>query len=254
MKIDKIKTHKILAGELLLDVIKQYLPEIPDKSILVITSKIMSICQSRIIPKNKIQDKSMLIQEEADFYLEGSYSEKYGIWLTIKNGILIPTAGIDESNGNENYILYPINIAAELEYIWNYLKTKHQIKHFGVLLTDSHTTPLRRGVTGIALGWCGFQPLHNYIGAPDIFGHPLRVTQLNIVDALASAAVLVMGEGNEQTPLAVITASEKIIFQDRAPTEDELKSVSISIEDDIYAPLISSVEWQSKNKKENDNE
>lgn len=226
----------------------------PERSILAITSKIISLCQNRIVNKRKVQDKFELVKKEADLYLEGDYSEKYGICLTIKNGILIPTAGIDESNSNENYVLYPIHIQEEAAKIWNFIRDYYQKNEIGVLITDSHTTPLRRGVTGIALGWCGFQPLRNYIGKPDIFGNLLRVTQTNILDTLASAAVFVMGEGNEQTPLALISSvGRNVIFQQNPPTKAEIQSVSISLEDDLYAPLIKTANWkESKNSKNNE--
>lgn len=248
MKVKSFKTHKILPGEILFDIILKYVSEIPEESILVITSKILSICQSRILSKEDIQDKFKLIQQEADAYLEGDYSEKYGVCLTIKNGILIPTAGIDESNSNGNYILYPIHIQKEATLLWEKLKAVYQRKKIGILITDSHTTPLRRGVTGIALGWCGFQGLYNYIGKPDIFGNLLRVTQLNILDSLATTAVFMMGEGDEQTPLALITEIGKPIFQDRPPTEEEVQSISIGIAEDLYAPLLQSAAWKTKQK------
>lgn len=199
-----------------------------------------------MVPKQDIDDKFELVRQEADLYLEGDYSQKYGVCLTIKNGILIPTAGIDESNSNDCYVLYPIKIQEAVVSLWKALKSHYQINHLGIIITDSHTTPLRQGVTGIALGYCGFQPLYNYIGLPDIYGNALRVTQLNILDSLAAAAVFVMGEGNEQTPLALLTDIEKIVFQNVPPTTDELKSLSIAIEDDLYAPLINSVHWKSQ--------
>lgn len=246
MIVNSIKTHKILPAESILKVIEEYVPSLPEKSILVITSKILSVCQNRVIKRETVSDKFELIKSEADLYLEGDYSEKYGICLTIKNGILIPTAGIDESNADENYILYPVNIQEEAAVIWKFLKEQHHRREIGVLITDSHTTPLRRGVTGIALGWCGFQALHNYIGQPDIFGKPLRVTQTNLLDSLASSAVFVMGEGNEQTPLAFITDVDKMTFQNRPPSKEEVQCVSIPIEEDIYAPLIKTADWKIK--------
>lgn len=248
MKVISFKTHKILPGEILADIILKYIPEMPEESILVITSKILSICQNRVLSKEEVPDKFKLIQQEADAYLEGDYAEKYGICLTIKNGILIPTAGIDESNSNGQYVLYPIHIQKEATLLWEKLKNAYQRKKIGILITDSHTTPLRRGVTGIALGWCGFQGLYNYIGKPDIFGNLLRVTQLNILDSLATAAVFMMGEGNEQTPLALITEIEKPIFQDRPPSEDEVQSIAISMEEDLYAPLIHSAAWKTNQR------
>jgi dihydrofolate synthase / folylpolyglutamate synthase len=225
------------------DLIIQVIPIIQEKSVLAITSKILSLSQNRVIPINAVPDKHSLIQEEADYYLEGDYVKQYGVCLTIKNGILIPTAGIDESNANAHYILYPIQIEAAISDIWHALRAHYQIQDLGILLTDSHTTPLRRGVTGIALGWCGFKPLYNYIGTPDIHGRLLAVTQLNLVDSLASAAVCVMGEGNEQTPLVLITEIDKLVFQNAPPTDAELQSVVIPLEEDLYAPLLNSVAW-----------
>jgi putative folate metabolism gamma-glutamate ligase len=246
MKISSYKTHTIETMESLVEVIIKYIKNVSERSILVITSKIMSVCQNRVLPKRDVNSKFQLIQKEADLYLEGDYSKKYGICLTIKNGILIPTAGIDESNGNGHYILYPIHIQEEAVLIWKALKEEYQCNELGILITDSHTTPLRRGVTGIALGWCGFQPLYNYIGTPDIYGNPLHFTQLNIIDSLATSAVFVMGEGSEQTPLALITDLEKIVFQQRPPSDEELRSISIPITEDIYAPLITAVDWKSQ--------
>lgn len=244
MQLKSYKTHVVTPGESLLKIITQHVPDIPEKSILVITSKILSLCQNRILSKEAVKDKLALIQQEADLYLEGNYIEKYGVCLTIKNGILIPTAGIDESNSDDHYILYPLNIQTEAEKLWKALKEAYHCHELGILITDSHTTPLRRGVTGIALGWCGFQPLYNYIGKPDIYGRLLKCTYMNILDGLAAAAVFVMGEGNEQTPLALITDLEKIVFQDQSPTEAEIHSVSISLEEDLYAPLVASVNWR----------
>lgn len=244
MHVKSYKTHVVTEKDSLVKIITQHVANIPEKSILVITSKILSVFQNRIIPKNAVNNKFQLIQQEADLYLEGDYAKNYGVCLTIKNGILIPTAGIDESNSDGNYILYPVNIQAEVIKIWKALKEAYQCTELGVLITDSHTTPLRRGVTGIALGWCGFAPLYNYIGKPDIYGNLLKCTQLNILDGLAAAAVFVMGEGNEQTPLALITDVEKVVFQDRSPTEEEVKSISILLHEDLYAPLINAVDWK----------
>ncbi len=244
MHLKSYKTNIIQPGASLLQAITQHVRAIPEKSVLAVTSKILSICQNRILPKDAVKDKIALIQQEADLYLEGDYIKKYGVCLTIKNGILIPTAGIDESNSNEHYILYPLNIQAEAEKLWQSLKAHYRCNHMGILITDSHTTPLRKGVTGIALGWCGFKPLYSYIGNPDIYGRPLKCTYKNILDSLASAAVFMMGEGNEQTPLTLITDIETIVFQERVPTKSEIESITIPLTEDLYAPLITAVNWQ----------
>ena len=121
---------------------------------------------------------------------------------------------------------------------WHFLREKHAVQNLGIIISDSHTAPLRRGVTGIALGWCGFQPLYSYVGKPDLYHNPLRVTHINLLDALATAAVLVMGEGNEQSPLALIEDAPKITFFDREPTPEEETSIHIPIAEDLYGPLL----------------
>src|SRR3989338_9337719 len=87
---------------------------------------------------------------------------------------------------------------------------KSSVKNFGVIITDSHCQPLRRGIVGFALSYWGFNPLRDYIGTPDIFGHNLRVTKMDVADALGTAATFVMGEGIEQTPIAIISGVEEI--------------------------------------------
>jgi putative folate metabolism gamma-glutamate ligase len=220
------------------------LPRLTEHIVVAITSKIISLCEGRVVQKSPEVDKKKLIQQEADVYLEETEENLYNISLTIKNRLLIPNAGIDESNGENAYILYPENIQRTATEMWHFLREKHQVKNLGILITDSHTTPLRRGVTGIGLGWCGFSALKNYRGTPDCFGNKLKVTQVNNLDALAAAAVYVMGEGNEQTPFATIQGFSTLEFQQYPPTEAEIKAVSISLEEDLYAPLLTKAKWR----------
>lgn len=245
MNVKAIQTHPIEPGEQLETILDHYIITLSEQTILVITSKIISICQGRLLSKESVS-KEVLVQQEADAIAQTS-ENPYGHYLTIKDNILIPSAGIDESNGDNVYILYPQNIQSTAIALWNYLRKKHTIKHLGVLITDSHTTPMRRGVTGIALGWCGFEPLYSYIGKPDLYGNPLRDTQLNLLDGLATSAVLVMGEGNECTPLAFINNVPRISFLTRPPTAEEEKSILMPMEEDLYAPLLMNTKWL-KNK------
>ena len=241
MYIEAIKTHRIEPKESLEALLDHYILYLLEKDIIVITSKIISICQGRFISKEEIS-KEVLIRQEADLILE-TKQNPFDLYLTIKDGILIPSAGIDESNVHGVYILYPQDVQKTAFSLWKYLRKKYSIQNLGILITDSHTTPMRRGVTGIALGWCGFEPLYSYINKPDIYGNPLHVTQVNILDALATSAVFVMGEGNEQTPLSLIRNAPKISFLDRPPTLDEERNIAIPIEEDLYSPLLMSAKW-----------
>ena len=77
-------------------------------------------------------------------------------------------------------------------------------------MTDSHVTPLRRGVTGLALAYAGFEGVESQVGKPDLHGHPLRFTEKAVADDLAAASVLVTGEAGESTPFAVVRGGRPV--------------------------------------------
>lgn len=243
MKISAIKTNKILPGKkTLFQVLDRYVPSLPERSVLVVTSKIIAICEGSVV-RMEDADKDDLIKQESTYYLPRDQN-KYNVSLTITRNNLVATAGIDESNANGHYVLWPKNLQKSANEIRSYLKKRFKLKNVGVLISDSRTTPLRWGVTGIAIGHSGFAALNNYIGKPDIFGRMIEHTMVSVVDALAAAAVYVMGESNEQTPLAVVEDIPSITFQNRNPSDKELKKKAIALEDDLYAALLTSVKWK----------
>lgn len=247
MKITTIKTEKILPGKsTLYQILNKYLPTLKENSILAITSKVVSICEGRVVKHDTIS-KEELTKREADYILQSEKSP-YGIYLTLKNNILIPNAGIDESNGGGFYILWPKDAQKTANEVKTYLQKKFKLKNIGVIITDSKTSPLRWGTTGIAIAYSGFSPLNNYIGEPDIFGKKLRVTKANIMDGLAASCVLVMGEGREQTPLAVVEDLTFVKFQEKNPSRVELRNLNIAIEEDLYAPLLKKGKWEKQSK------
>lgn len=243
MQISAYRTEKIHKGDQLYQVLSTSLPRLTERNIVVITSKIVSLCENAVVPNEGRISKRKLIRRESEYFLEECLS-RYGITLTIKNGVLIASAGIDESNGHGYFVLWPRDALQTARQIWSYLKEKYRLKQLGIIICDSHTTPLRWGVTGVGIAWCGFKPLNNYIGTPDIFGRKLHVTKASVLDGLAAAAVVAMGEGNEQTPLAVISDLPFVSFMNRPPNQKEINEIRISLKDDIYAPLIDSPKWR----------
>ncbi|OGF52454.1 hypothetical protein A3H04_00955 [Candidatus Giovannonibacteria bacterium RIFCSPLOWO2_12_FULL_43_11c] len=243
MKIIPIKTHKIKAFEedifLILD---KYVRRMPEGSILAVTSKIISLCEGRVVKIGDV-DKDELIKSEAEFFLPRKLS-RYKIIFAIKNGILAPSAGIDESNADGYYVLWPKDPQETANEIRKYLKRKFRLKRVGVVITDSKTTPLRMGTSGVAIAHSGFEALLDYIGTPDIFGRKLKMTKANIMDALAATAVLVMGEGAEQTPLAIIEDLPFVKFKSSDPSKSELRDLKIELDDDLYAPMLKAVKWR----------
>lgn len=233
----------------LFKVIEKSIKKLPENSVLAITSKVISISQGRCVPLSQTIKKDSLIEKEADFYLPRSYVPHSWCMHTIKNNIFIPSAGIDESNADGYYILWPKNLNRTAKEIWTWLKKKYHLKNIGVIITDSHTIPLRRGVLGISLAHYGFEPLKDYRGESDLFGRLLKMTQTNIADGLAVASVLLMGEGSESTPICIITDIPWVKFVSK-PKKSKLpfSSFEIKTKEDLYWPLFSSVPWK-KGKK-----
>lgn len=206
--------------------LKSYL----EGSILAITSKIVSLSEGKLIPKSQVSDKDELIRSEADYDL-GKVA--FDCRLTIKEGLFIPSSGIDESNSeNGDYILYPENPFKSSQMIYENLIKHYNLNDFGIIMTDSHTMPLRQGVMGIALSYWGFKGVKNMIGKHDLFGRHLKMTQMDLADGLATAAVLMMGEADECSPLALIENPPVEFSKTTDPSE-----ISILPEKDLYYPL-----------------
>lgn len=247
MKVKAYKTHKITEKDTdIFQILDHYLPEIQENTVVAVTSKIVAICEGRIIATDKAS-KDNLVKQEADYYLpkEGN---QYNVFLTIKNNIFVVTAGIDESNTEGNYILWPENPQESANKIREHLTKKHNIQSLGVIITDSRSTPLRWGVTGVAISHSGFLFLNDMIGSPDIFGKPLKTTRVNVGDSLATAAVVEMGEAGNQTPLAVITDVPYVQFQTRNPNKEEVELLHVDMNTDFFSQLLTSVPWKRGKK------
>jgi dihydrofolate synthase / folylpolyglutamate synthase len=243
MIVQPYKTHKITAGDNMYKLLDKYLPKLEEKSVVAVTSKIVGICEGRLIKAQSTEQKFKLAEKEAEYYLPPEENQ-YGIMLSINHNLLVASAGIDASNSDGYFSLWPKDPQKSVNNIREYLVKNHKRKHLGVILTDSKLSPLRWGVTGYAITHSGFKALNSYIGKPDLFGRIMHAEQTNVMDSLASAAVVTMGEGDEQQPLAVITDVPFVTFQDRNPTQKELEALKIAIKDDVYAAMLRSVRWR----------
>ena len=246
MNIRAIKTRKLIPPrDDLWEVLEQSLPALEEETVVAISSKIVSIGEGRCIPKEDVTDKDALVLREATLYIDRKDSPS-NFMHTITHGLLAPTAGIDASNAADHYVLWPQDPARSAAELWRRLRRRHGVRRLGVILTDSRSTPLRRGVTGYALAHHGFRPLRDYRGTRDLFGRKLRSSQSNVADALAAAAVLEMGEGREQTPVALITNVTDIRFIQRAaaPGERNFTTLEVPLEEDLYWPLMKRAPWK----------
>lgn len=227
MIIKAIKTRIFQEGDDLFAFIAGYFKKIPEKSVVVVTSKIVALAEKRTAIIKNSQTKNKLIRAESELAIRTKYA-----WLTIKDGLVMPSAGIDESNANGKLILLPKDSFKTARFLRQRLQQKYGVKQLGVLITDSRTLPLRAGIIGVALGYAGFCGIKDYRGKPDIFGRKFHFSRVDTADSLAAAAVLLMGEGREQQPLAIIEKAP-IKFCDKIHRQE----LRIDIQDDMYRPL-----------------
>ena len=190
--------------------------EVKDGDILALASKAVATAENRIRKLTSVKPSKMAEKIAARFGLDPRFAEVVLLeadrvyWgapkalLTQKNNILIPNGGADQKNAPMgNVVLWPANPDGAAEKIRNEVH-KRTGKHVGVLIVDSHVTPLRMGTTGIAIGLAGFEPIRDCRTTKDLYGRTILMTTHAIADDLASAAHFVMGESSEQTPAVLI--------------------------------------------------
>jgi len=119
--------------------------------------------------------------------------------VTTSFGHTCVNAGIDQSNvASGRILLLPKNPVASAEAIRERLG-----RDCAVIITDTCGRPFRCGVAGLAVGWAGVAALRDWRGEKDLHGRSLEITLEAIVDEIASAANLLMGEAGDGTPAVV---------------------------------------------------
>ncbi len=215
-----------------------------DRSVVAVTSKAVSIQEGRCVPLDHFTSRDELAKQEADYYLPRERTPGEFALHTLKDGRWCGSAGVDKSNANGFYILLPCDVWYSAENILKFLQYQQPHKTLAVIITDSVSQPLYRGIRGAALSFAGLDPLFSYGGRQDLFGRVIRWGRVNVADALASAAVWVMGEGGDAQPLALISDLPPELFMpENYDPSLPFSSFQVPPEEDLYRPFLESVEW-----------
>ncbi|MCF7815715.1 MAG: coenzyme F420-0:L-glutamate ligase [Candidatus Pacebacteria bacterium] len=227
MQIKPIKTSIHCISDDLFSFIVSHVKRLDDGEILVVTSKIVALSQGNIISHDMYTEylKNVSMQ---------SIQTPWATFTHTNEGWCI-NAGIDESNAQDSLITLPKKPFECAHALLKKLKRHYGLKNLGLIITDTRSVPLRVGTIGRTIGCAGFHPFKSYIGKKDLFGRKSRVTISNVADALAAGAVLVMGEGNEQTPLAVIQNAPITFTQSKLKNEET--RLFLLPKDDIFTYL-----------------
>ena len=235
MQLLPLKSGRLESGSDLLRAIQNALESngqsLKEKDILVIASKALAYSQGRLKDVRDKKEFRKLVRAESDAVLEEG-----DMIITLKNKILIPNAGIDNSNTPKGMVvLWPKDPFGSARAFQSKLKKRFNLKKLGIVISDSHCQPLRSGTTGITIGWAGFEGVQDVRGKKDLYGKKMTYTQIAVADDLASAANILMGETDASMPF-VIVRDAPVKFTEKKFSE---KDYFISPKECIYTGFYS---------------
>jgi len=211
-------------AELVLERARHLHIPIANGDVLVIGHKIISKSEGRIVRLREVKPSARAVRiarkclkdpRLVQLILNESrrvIKVKPGILLVeTKHGIVCLNAGIDKSNveGPDTYCLLPKSPKRSAASIAKRI-LKQTGKRVQVIVTDTYSRPFRAGQSEFAIGASGLDPFVDYRGAKDLFGNVLKFKFVSIADELACAGELVMGQGAEGVPAAIIKGTNRI--------------------------------------------
>lgn len=221
---------EITPGMQLGDVIAQACADEPngplrDNDVLVVTQKIVSKAENRLVPidANDPLSHKALVEQEAVRIVR----RRGDLIITeTSHGFVCANSGIDLSNVERGYAaLLPIDSDRSARRIRDIITAKLGV-NVGVIISDTFGRPWRKGLTDVAIGVAGIAGVVDLRGTEDALGRVMQVTEVAVADELASAAELVMGKSTG-VPVAVVRGADPSWFRDssmseivRPPSED----------------------------------
>jgi coenzyme F420-0:L-glutamate ligase/coenzyme F420-1:gamma-L-glutamate ligase len=200
---------EITAGVELAGLIADAGPSLADGDILVITSKIVSKAEGRVVQV----DREQAIDAESVRVVARRGPTRI---VETRHGLVLAAAGVDASNTPPGtVVLLPEDPDGSARRLRKALMDRLGVR-IGVLITDTLGRPWRAGQTDAAIGAAGVAPLRDYRGTPDTFGVALEVSVAAVADELAGAADLVKGKA-AGIPVAVVRGLADLVTEADGP-------------------------------------
>jgi coenzyme F420-0:L-glutamate ligase/coenzyme F420-1:gamma-L-glutamate ligase len=175
-----------------------------DGDVVVVTHKVVSKAEGRLVATGSEEAHRAVVLAEATEVLRRRGSM---IIAVTRHGFVCANAGVDRSNvPGDAVVLLPIDpdrSAHTLRTRWE----RATGARLAVVVSDTFGRPWRRGLTDVAIGVSGIDPILDLRGVPDATGRTLEVTEIAVVDEIAAAADLVMGK-DRGIPVAVVRGLE----------------------------------------------
>ena len=200
---------EIEAGADLAGLIAGAAPGLADGDIVVITSKIVSKAEGRVVRS----DRERAIDAETARVVARRGGTRI---VETRHGLVLAAAGVDNSNTAPGTVaLLPEDPDGSARRLRKALRDRLGAK-IGVIVTDTLGRPWRNGQTDAAIGVAGVPPVRDYRGQPDTFGMQLEVTVAALADEIAAAADLVKGK-TTGIPVAIVRGLADLVTDDDGP-------------------------------------
>jgi coenzyme F420-0:L-glutamate ligase/coenzyme F420-1:gamma-L-glutamate ligase len=180
-------------------------PWLRDGDLLVVTSKIVSKTEGRLVAVPEEGPERERARQEAVAAETARTVATRGPTRIVAthHGFVMASAGVDASNVERNQLaLLPKDPDASARALRTAIAERYGLR-VAVIISDTMGRPWRNGLTDVALGAAGVEPLHDHRGRTDPYGNELQLTQTAMADELAAAADLVKGKTN-RVPVAVV--------------------------------------------------
>lgn len=180
-----------------------------DGDIVVVTSKIVSKAEGRIIAADDREDAITAETVRTVATREAPNGHRTRI-VQNRLGIVAAAAGVDASNTPEGTVLLlPVDPDASARALAHGLREQLGAE-IGVIVTDTLGRAWRDGQTDCAIGAAGVHVFEDLRGQTDAEGRELVVTQPCVADELAAATDLVKGKAS-RLPVAVVRGRADLV-------------------------------------------
>jgi coenzyme F420-0:L-glutamate ligase / coenzyme F420-1:gamma-L-glutamate ligase len=205
---------EIAAGRDLAALIADAVPDLRDGDILVITSKIVSKAEGRVVAVPREQ----AIEAETARVVARRGATTIA---QTRHGLVLAAAGVDESNtAPGTVVLLPEDPDESARRLRKAVAVRTG-RTIGVVITDTMGRPWRNGQIDNAIGVAGVAAVRDYRGQADTFGNILEVTVAAVADEIAGAADLVKGK-SAGVPVAVVRGLAALVTEQDGPGAREL--------------------------------
>ena len=219
---------EVRPGDDLADLIIGAETEVLEGDCLVITQKVVSKAESRLVdidPDDPLSHKPLVERESVRVLRRRGEL----IISQTRHGFVCANAGIDLSNVERGQAaLLPIDSDRSARGIRDRLKARAGLD-VAIIVSDTFGRPWRRGVTDVAIGCAGIGAIVDLRGTTDALGRELMVTEVGVVDEIASAADLVMGK-SEGIAVAIVRGLPREWFRPGSVVEEIVRDPA----DDLF--------------------